>query len=198
MKIKEAVFTGSSASYQQCPQDKRPEIALIGRSNVGKSSLINMLLGRKHLAKVSGRPGKTQLINHFLVNEAWYLVDLPGYGWAQVSQATRQQWEKMIRDYLLYREHLSCVFVLVDARLKPQKVDIAFINWLGKNQIPFAILLTKADKETKQQVQTNLTALKDTLLNDWKALPALLTTSSRDQTGRAALLGYIQRIILGA
>lgn len=157
-----------------------------------------MLLGRKHLAKVSGRPGKTQVINHFLVNEAWYLVDLPGYGWAQVSQATRQQWEKMIRDYLLYREHLSCVFVLVDARLKPQKVDIAFINWLGKNQIPFAILLTKADKETKQQVQTNLTALKDTLLNDWKALPVLLITSSRDQTGRAALLSYIQHIILGA
>lgn len=195
MKFKAAAFVSSSANYKQCPQDRRPEIALIGRSNVGKSSLINMLLGNKRLAKVSGRPGKTQLINHFLVNETWYLVDLPGYGWAQVSQITRQQWKRMIYDYLLYRENLNYIFVLVDARLKPQKIDIAFINWLGRKQIPFAILLTKADKASKQQVQANLTALKATLLHDWEALPELLVTSSRDQTGKAALWGYIQHIV---
>lgn len=154
-----------------------------------------MLLGNKRLAKVSGRPGKTQLINHFLVNETWYLVDLPGYGWAQVSQITRQQWEKMVYNYLLYRENLNYVFVLVDARLKPQKIDIAFINWLGRKQIPFAILLTKADRASKQQVQANLTALKATLLHGWEALPELLITSSRDQTGKAALWGYIQHIV---
>ncbi len=151
MKIKTVVFSGSSVSYTQCPQAEKPELALMGRSNVGKSSLINMLLDHKQLAKTSGKPGKTQLINHFLVNDVWYFVDLPGYGWAQVGKTKRQQWAKMVKAYLLHRKQLSFVLVLVDARHEPQKLDIAMINWLGKNHIPFFILLTKADKNAKQQ-----------------------------------------------
>lgn len=195
MKIQAVVFVGSSASYKQCPQDKRPEFAFIGRSNVGKSSLINMLLGRKHLAKVSGSPGKTQLINHFLVNEAWYLVDLPGYGWARASQAQRAAWQKMTSNYLLHREALVGVFVLVDARLQPQKIDIALINWLGASQVPVAILLTKADKVSKQQVRIHLTALKQVLRDNWAVLPAFLVTSSHKQTGQQAVLALIQNML---
>lgn len=195
MKIQEVVFVGSSVNYKQCPQDKCPEVALIGRSNVGKSSLINMLLGRKHLAKVSGTPGKTQLINHFLVNEAWYLVDLPGYGWARASQAQRAAWQKMVSNYLLHRETLVGVFVLVDARLQPQKIDIALINWLGASQLPVAILLTKADKVSKLQVQTHLTALKQVLREQWAVLPAFLVTSSHKQTGQQAVLALIQNML---
>lgn len=195
MKIQEAIFVGGSANYKQCPQDKCPEFAFIGRSNVGKSSLINMLLGRKHLAKVSGRPGKTQLINHFLVNEAWYLVDLPGYGWARASQPQRAAWQKMVSNYLLHRETLVGVFVLVDARLQPQKIDIALINRLGASQVPVAILLTKVDKVSKQQVQTYLTALKQVLREQWAVLPEFLVTSSRKQTGQQAVLALIQNML---
>lgn len=194
MKIKTSVFVRSSTHYKQCPEDTKPELALIGRSNVGKSSLINMLLGYKQLAKISSKPGKTQLINHFLVNDAWHLVDLPGYGWAKVSKVKKQQWGNMIRDYLLYREQLSCVLVLVDARLSPQKIDLAFINWLGENQLPFAILLTKADKESKQQVQSNFAALQRALQEHWEELPFMIVTSSKDGTGREALLQYIETI----
>ena len=193
MKIKSAVFAGSSATYTQCPKAAKPELALLGRSNVGKSSLINMLLGHKQLAKTSGKPGKTRLINHFLVNDTWHLVDLPGYGWARVSKTQRQQWEKMIKAYLLHRTQLSFVLVLVDARHEPQKLDIALINWLGEHQIPFVILLTKADKESKQQVQKNLAMLRSVLSKDWEVLPQILVTSSRDRTGREELLRYIQQ-----
>jgi GTP-binding protein len=192
MKIKTAVFVGSSTAYTQCPQTSRPELALMGRSNVGKSSLINMLLGRKHLAKISSRPGKTQLINHFLINDAWHLVDLPGYGWAQAGKVQRQQWEMMVRAYLLHRKQLSFVLVLVDARHQPQKLDLAMINWLGEHQIPFFILLTKADKDSKQQVSKNLTTLRRVLSNDWEEHLQVFVTSSRDRTGREELLHCIQ------
>ncbi|XWN34928.1 MAG: ribosome biogenesis GTP-binding protein YihA/YsxC [Roseivirga sp.] len=195
MKIKTAVFVKSSADYKQCPQETKPELALIGRSNVGKSSLINMLLGNKQLAKISSKPGKTQLINHFLVNDTWCLVDLPGYGWAQVSKAQRQQWEKMVTTYLLHRGPLSCVLVLVDARHAPQKLDLDLINWLGEHQIPFVILLTKTDKESKRQVQQHLAMLQRTLQSQWEVLPQILMTSSRDKTGREELLHYIQSIL---
>lgn len=195
MKIKSAVFSGSSATYTQCPQASKPELALIGRSNVGKSSLINRLLGRKQLAKTSGRPGKTQLINHFLVNDAWYLVDLPGYGWAQVSKPQRQQWAKMVKAYLLHRTQLRFVLVLVDARHAPQKLDIALINWLGEHQIPFVILLTKADKASKQRVQKHWATLNRMLSKDGEVLPPVLVTSSRDRTGREELLRYIQHTL---
>lgn len=183
---------GSSAAYTQCPQTSVPELALMGRSNVGKSSLINMLLSRKHLAKTSKKPGKTQLINHFLINNAWHLVDLPGYGWAKVCKAKRQQWAKMVKAYLLHRTQLSFVLVLIDARHQPQKSDMALITWLGANNIPFVILLTKADKDAKQQVQKNLAMLTKVLSSDWEVLPQVFVTSSRDRTGREELLWYIQ------
>ena len=195
MKIKTAVFSGSSAAYTQCPQASEPELALMGRSNVGKSSLINMLLGHKHIAKISSRPGKTQLINHFLVNDTWHLVDLPGYGWAQVGKTKRQQWEKMVRAYLLHRKQLSFVLVLVDARHPPQKLDLDMINWLGEHGIPFVILLTKADKSAKQQVEKKLAALQSALSSMWEVLPQIFVTSSRDKTGREELLYYIQRTL---
>ena len=195
MKIKSAAFVTSSAKYTQCPPSPKPELALMGRSNVGKSSLINMLLNNKQLAKISSKPGKTQLINHFLVNNAWHLVDLPGYGWARVSQNQRQQWEKMVRSYLLHRTQLSLVLVLVDSRHPPQKLDLALINWLGIHQIPFVILLTKADKESKQQVQKNIAALKRAMSENWEALPSLFVTSSKDQLGREEILNYIQGIL---
>jgi GTP-binding protein len=195
MKIETTVFVGSSIAYTQCPQTTRPELALMGRSNVGKSSLVNMLLGRKHLAKISSRPGKTQLINHFLVNDSWHLVDLPGYGWAQVGKTQRQQWEKMVRAYLLHRKQLSVVLVLVDARHQPQKLDLAMINWLGEHHIPFVILLTKADKEARLQVNKNLILLQSVLKSDWEVLPQIFVTSSRERTGREELLRYMQHAL---
>jgi GTP-binding protein len=195
MKIRTVTFSGSSASYTQCPQVERPEMALMGRSNVGKSSLINMLLGRKQLAKISSRPGKTQLINHFLVNDAWYLVDLPGYGWAQVGKAKRQQWAEMVKAYLLHRKQISFVLVLVDARHEPQKLDIAMINWLGEHHISFVILFTKADKDSKQQVNKNLAMFKHALSSNWEMLPQVFVTSSRDGTGREELLRCIQHAL---
>ena len=195
MKIKTAVFSGSSPIYTQGPKMPGPELALVGRSNVGKSSLINMLLGRKQLAKTSRKPGKTQLINHFLVDNSWYLVDLPGYGWAQVSKVQRQQWTKMVKAYLLHSKQLRCVMVLVDARHQPQKSDIVLINWLEMHHIPFLILLTKADKAAKYRVKRNLSTLQDTLSSYWDVLPQILITSSRDCTGRTELLCSIQRIL---
>jgi len=167
----------------------------MGRSNVGKSSLINMLLGNKQLAKISSKPGKTQLINHFLVNTTWHLVDLPGYGWARVGKTQRQQWEKMVKAYLLHREQLSLVLVLVDSRHGPQKSDVALINWLGEQQLPFVILLTKADKGAKQQTQQNMAALRRVLSEDWEVLPDMLVTSSKEKTGREELLRYIQQVL---
>ena len=195
MKIKTAVFVGSSTKYTQTPTPPRPEVALVGRSNVGKSSLINMLLGRKQLAKTSGKPGKTQLINHFLINDSWYLVDLPGYGWAQVSKLQRQQWAKMVEAYLLHSQQLLSVMVLVDARQEPQKLDIVFINWLGAHQIPFCILLTKADKVAHHQIQKNTILLQKALSCSWEVLPTILRTSARKNTGRETLLRYIERTL---
>lgn len=195
MRIKTAVFAGSSSAHTQCPQAARPELAFMGRSNVGKSSLINMLLGRKQLAKTSRKPGKTQLINHFLVNDSWYLVDLPGYGWAKVSKAQRQQWARMVKAYLLQRSQLLCVVVLVDARHPPQERDMALINWLGVNRIPFVILLTKVDKGAKQQVSKNLSMLQQTLRHDWEVMPQILMTSSQEKTGREEALRCIQHVL---
>ncbi|MCU0318086.1 MAG: ribosome biogenesis GTP-binding protein YihA/YsxC [Amoebophilaceae bacterium] len=195
MQIKTAVFSGSSAAYAQCPQTPEPELALVGRSNVGKSSLINMLLDRKHIAKISRKPGKTQLINHFLVNDAWCLVDLPGYGWAQVGSTKRHQWKKMVRAYLLHRKQLGLVLVLVDARHPPQKLDLAFIDWLRTRHIPFVVLLTKADKSAKHQVEKKLTALQSALSDIGAVLPRIFVTSSRDKTGREELLCYIQHTL---
>lgn len=195
MKIKSAAFVTSSAKHTQCPTAATPELALMGRSNVGKSSLINMLLGNKQLAKISSKPGKTQLINHFLVNNNWHLVDLPGYGWARVGKAQRHQWEKMVKAYLLHREQLSLVLVLVDSRHGPQQSDVALINWLGEKKLPFIILFTKADKGAKQQTQQNVAALRRVLSENWEVLPDMLVTSSKEKTGREELLHYIQQAL---
>ena len=195
MEIKTAVFVGSSAACTECPPEEWPELALVGRSNVGKSSLINMLLGRKQLAKISSRPGKTQLINHFLVNDTWCLVDLPGYGWAQVSKTRRRVWAKMVKAYLLHRKQLRFVLVLVDARHAPQKPDIALMNWLGEKNIPFIILCTKADKDAKLRVKSNVALLQQVLSSTWAVLPHILVTSSRSRTGREELLRYIHQVL---
>jgi len=192
MVIKDATFTISSPSVDKCPEPKLPEYAFIGRSNVGKSSLINMLTGRKQLAKTSANPGKTQLINHFLINEQWYLVDLPGYGYAKVSWTERVKWQKMIRDYLLKRENMMTVFVLVDVRHEPQKQDVDFINWLGGNRIPFSIVFTKCDKVSKQQTIRSVEHYKRTLRETWEELPQLFLTSADQRTGREEILFYIE------
>jgi len=171
-----------------------PEYAFIGRSNVGKSSLINMLANVKGLAKISGTPGKTQLINHFLVNEAWYLVDLPGYGFAKISQAMRAKWEIMIRDYLLKRSNLVTVFALVDSRIPPMASDLKFIGWLGEKQIPFVILFTKTDKLTKKKTGDNIRAFEKKLTETWEELPPVILTSSENKTGRDEILSYIEKL----
>jgi GTP-binding protein len=197
MHIQEAIFVISSANYKKCPPADKPEIAFIGRSNVGKSSLINMILGNKNLAKTSARPGKTQLINHFLVNKNYYLVDLPGYGWAQASKTQRIGWNKMLNQYLLNRENLVCLFVLVDIRLPPQKIDLLFIDWLTNNNIPFAIILTKADKISKQQTISQLNTFKQALAVICKKEPSYFVTSSKKHLGRSEILNTIQDIVAG-
>ena len=194
MQIKSAVFAISSPSYTKCPKDGRPEYAFIGRSNVGKSSLINMLTGVKGLAKTSGRPGKTQLINHFLINNEWYLVDLPGYGYAKTSKSSREKWDKMMRDYFLHREELSNVYVLVDSRVEPQRLDLEFISFLGMNGIPLTIVFTKTDKEKQREVMANIKAFKKALSELWEELPPILLTSSLTGYGRDALLDQIEQI----
>jgi GTP-binding protein len=194
MNITEAKFVISNTDPDKCPEEALPEYAFIGRSNVGKSSLINMLTNRKHLAKTSGTPGKTQLINHFIINGKWYLVDLPGYGYAKVSKSSKASWEKMIRDYLLKRKNLMNTFVLVDARLEPQKIDLAFINWLGEKQIPFSIVFTKSDKLKKQQIIYSVELYKKELRQSWDELPPLFITSSEIKTGKEDLLDYIESI----
>lgn len=194
MQIKSAVFTVSSPSYTKCPNDGRPEYAFIGRSNVGKSSLINMLTGVKGLAKTSGRPGKTQLINHFLINGEWYLVDLPGYGYAKTSKSSREKWDKMMRDYFLHREPLVNVYVLVDSRVEPQRLDLEFISFLGMNGIPLTIVFTKTDKEKQREVMANIKAFKKALSEQWDELPPMLLTSSQTGYGRDALLDQIEEI----
>lgn len=191
MKINNAEFITSSVKNDQCPKPDKPEYAFIGRSNVGKSSLINMLTGRRKLAKVSGSPGKTITINHFLVDETWYIVDLPGYGFAKRSKSERAKWEMMIKNYIVNRENLMTLFLLVDLRLEPQAIDLEFIGRLGDAQIPFVIVFTKADKIGTTQVDKNLALYKKTLLKEWEELPLMIITSAKDSSGKEQLLEYI-------
>jgi len=191
MKIKEAEFVISNSEYKKCPTEDIPEYAFIGRSNVGKSSLINMLTNHKKLAKTSGTPGKTQLINHFLINKEWYLVDLPGYGYAKVSKSARASFEKFISDYLLNREQLVTVFVLLDCRLEPQKIDLEFMNWCGEKNISFSMVFTKADKLSSSVLQKNLAKYKKEMIKYWAELPPVFVTSSESKLGQEKLLNYI-------
>jgi GTP-binding protein len=193
--IKQAQFVISSTDYKKGPKDGKPEFAFIGRSNVGKSSLINMLTGNKKLAKTSGTPGKTRLINHFIINEQWYLVDLPGYGFARASKKDRASWEKFIVDYLTKSESLVNLFVLVDSRLEPQKIDIEFINWCGEKQIPFSIIFTKLDKLSGSEYARNLTRYKKELSKTWASIPPVFGTSSASSHGRESVLNYIEDIL---
>ncbi|HRW62111.1 MAG TPA: ribosome biogenesis GTP-binding protein YihA/YsxC [Bacteroidales bacterium] len=195
MDIKSAQFISSSPSYDKCPEPDFPEYAFVGRSNVGKSSLINMLL-QQNLAKTSQTPGKTQLINVFLVNENWYLADLPGYGYAKVSKSARRGFGKLIKDYAEKRENLYCLFVLIDSRHKPQNNDLEFIRWIGESQIPFALIFTKADKLSKTAVNNNVEAFKNEMLKEWEELPAIFITSSEKKMGRDEVLSYIENINL--
>ena len=194
MVIKSAEFVISNSQVSKCPMTGLPEYAFIGRSNVGKSSLINMLTGKKGLAMTSQKPGKTQLINHFIINGAWYLVDLPGYGYARLSKDGREKLKVMIEDYTLERKELVCLFVLVDSRHEPQKIDLEFIQWLGEEGVPFALVFTKADKLTKGRLSANLEAYKARLLEEWEELPPIFITSSEQQLGRDELLSYIEGI----
>lgn len=192
MKIKQAEFTISNTDIKKCPKPTMPEYAFIGRSNVGKSSLINMLTNRKSLAKISGKPGKTQLINHFLINEEWYLVDLPGYGYASVSKGQRLEFAKFIKQYLETRENLMCLFVLLDSRHKPQKIDLEFMHWLGEKGIPFVMCFTKQDKLSKTESAKNLAFYKKEMLKIWDELPPLFLTSSAKKTGQEEVLQFIE------
>ncbi len=193
MEIKNATFIVSNSDFRKCPADGRNEYAFIGRSNVGKSSLINMLTRNKSLAKTSVRPGKTQLINHFLINNEWYLVDLPGYGYARISKTQRAAWQKMISDYILQREVLVNTFVLIDSRIPPQRIDLEFISFLGRNGIPLAIVFTKVDKQNQSETARNVNAFKNVLLEEWEELPPMFLTSSVSGTGRDKLLAFIEQ-----
>jgi len=196
MIIKYLDFLGSFPTYRQCPSDTRPEYAFIGRSNVGKSSLVNMLCGYKKAAKVSGTPGKTQFINMFLINNEWLLADLPGYGYARVSKTKRRQFEQMIRDYMNFRDTLACVFVLIDIRHKPQEIDVEFVNQLGKMRIPFVLVFTKADKnkKTPELNVENVEAFKAALLETWEEVPPCFITSAESGLGREELHKFIDDI----
>ena len=194
MEIKNAEFTLSAPMVSMCPKDTKPEYAFIGRSNVGKSSLINMLTRNKKLAKTSSTPGKTLLINHFIINKEWYLVDLPGYGFAKRSKKEIAKLEQMINGYILQREQLVNVFVLVDVRLEAQKIDLEFIEWLGQSSVPFAIVFTKADKLTQNKVAQNVAAYKKVLAETWEELPPIFITSSESRQGRDEVLQYSEDI----
>lgn len=194
MIIKSAEFIISNSDYKKCPQDGKPEYAFIGRSNVGKSSLINMLTNRKGLAMTSSKPGKTMLINHFLINEQWYLVDLPGYGYARRGKEGREKIREIIEDYIMERDQLLNLFVLVDSRHEPQIIDLEFMEWLGENGIPFSIVFTKADKQGPVRLQQNIDAYKEKLLETWEELPSVFITSSEKKQGREELLNYIESI----
>ena len=182
----------SNTDVAKCPAPDLPEFAFIGRSNVGKSSLINMLVDNKKLAKTSQRPGKTQHINHFLINENWYLVDLPGYGYAQVSKSIKEKFQSLITGYIQERENLYCLFVLIDSRHEPQKIDLEFTTWLGENQIPFALVFTKSDKLGKNRLAANIEFYKKELLKQWEQLPPVLVSSANTGLGREAILEFIQ------
>lgn len=191
--VKTAVFEKSSSKIEECPPPKIPEYAFIGRSNVGKSSLINHITGNKKLAKTSGKPGKTQLINHFLIDEQWYLVDLPGYGWAQVSKTAKAKWKKMIDRYLLERENLALVFLLIDSRHDPQKIDLEFMRWLGQNGIPFILVFTKVDKQSRNQTESNIARYRKILKKEWAELPKYFTSSNVTGEG-LEIIDYVRQL----
>lgn len=194
MVIRSAAFIKSSPKVEDCPSDSLPEYAFIGRSNVGKSSLINMITGLKTLAKISGKPGKTQLINHFIINDKWYLVDLPGYGYAKVAKSQREVFSDMNTKYILGRENLQCLFVLIDSRLEPQKIDETFINWLGANQVPFALVFTKSDKLSPNNLNSSIARYKKHLYEFWEELPPMFICSAVTRIGRDEVLSYINDI----
>lgn len=194
MEIKKAAFVISNTDVRKCPDTRLPEYAFIGRSNVGKSSLINMLTGQKGLAMTSQKPGKTQLINHFIIDDSWYLVDLPGYGYARLGASNRESLRRIIETYILCREQLSSLFVLIDCRHEPQKIDLEFLQWLGENGIPFSIVFTKADKLSFSRLKENTEAYKQKLLETWEELPPVFITSSEKKTGKEELLDYIDSV----
>ncbi len=195
IKIKNAEFVISSTDYKKCPKNNIFEFAFIGRSNVGKSSLINMITSRKNLAKTSSTPGKTQLINHFLINEDWYLVDLPGYGYAKAAKTARASWASFISNYLIKRENLVNLFVLIDSRHTPQKNDLDFINWCGKKNIPFCIVFTKIDKISSSQLSKNLSQYRKKLKETWEEIPPVFITSSTSKQGKESILNYIEDLL---
>ncbi|MFV0365529.1 MAG: ribosome biogenesis GTP-binding protein YihA/YsxC [Mangrovibacterium sp.] len=195
MEINTAKFLMSNSSVDKCPQTNLPEFAFIGRSNVGKSSLINMLTNHKKLAKTSSRPGKTQLINHFTINDNWYLVDLPGYGYAKVSKKDKEKFQSYITDYIIKRPNLYCLFVLIDVRHEAQKIDLEFMEWCGEKEIPFSIIFTKADKLGKNQVASHVAAYRKKLLETWADLPEMFVTSSEQKLGKEEVLDYIAEIM---
>lgn len=194
MQIKSAEFVMSNSDVAKCPKDRLPEYAFIGRSNVGKSSLINMLMLRKNLAKTSGRPGKTQLINHFLINKNWYLVDLPGYGYARVSKSSKKTFQKFITSYFELREQMILAFVLVDCRHEPQPIDLDFMTWMGEKGIPFNIIFTKADKLKPKALERNIKVYSNKMLETWEVMPKYFVTSASNSKGRDEVLNYIEEI----
>ena len=195
LNIKTAKYIGSYPSEKSCPQTELPEYAFIGRSNVGKSSLINALCGRNQLALTSKRPGKTQTINYFKINEEWFLVDLPGYGYAKISKTQRQVWKRMVEGYLIKRRNLQCAFVLIDGSIPPQKIDLEFLDWLGHSRIPFVIVYTKVDKvKNEELVQENIENIQKALLEYWNELPQQFTTSSNEKRGRGEILQFINDV----
>lgn len=197
MEIRTAEFVCSNTKVDKLPPPDKPEHAFIGRSNVGKSSLINMLTGNRKLAKTSQTPGKTQLINHFLINATWYMVDLPGYGYARTSKKNRRTWEGFITDYLERRPNLQCVMVLIDSRLEPQAIDLEFVNWLGTREVPFVLVFTKADKQSKQKTLQNIRLFEREMLKTWEAVPDIFITSSEKQLGKEELLEFIAGVNQG-
>jgi len=194
MKIESAIFLQSNTDYTKCPAPDKPEYAFIGRSNVGKSSLINMITGKPSLAKTSQTPGKTQLINHFLINQKWYLVDLPGYGYARASQKEREKWDKMIKNYLKNRPNLYCTFVLIDSRHPAQKKDLDFMQWMAENNLPFTILFTKTDKQSKTRTQTLIKEYGNQMLDYWEEMPPWFATSAAAKEGKEELLKFIDEL----
>jgi len=196
MQINSAVFVISNTDFRKCPASVLPEFAFIGRSNVGKSSLINMLMSKKDLAKTSSKPGKTLLINHFLINQNFHIVDLPGYGYAKVSKTQREKLRKIIESYILLRPQLTNLFVLIDSRLEPQQIDLEFMEWLGENSVPFSIVFTKSDKQSNKKLTENIEKYKEKLLETWENLPPIFITSSEKKVGKEEVLGYIEKILV--
>ncbi len=192
VSIKSAEFISSNSDIKKCPNPEIPEYAFIGRSNVGKSSLINMLCGKKNLARISNKPGKTKLINHFLINKKWYLVDLPGYGYAGVSKVEKEGWKNWFADYFLKRENLMCAFILLDSRLPPQKIDMEFMRWLGEKNVPFCMVFTKADKLSSNELIKNISVYRREMLGWWEELPHIIITSSTNKKGRDELIWFIE------